>query len=215
MKWTIIKSFVVAILLTTMLNVFGSDRSQIVLDKKKYEACSENKYQGNMLVIVQVKQQGEVVLDCEVAVFDSNGECRASELSHPDDNGLVYLTVQGEGSGEIMHFRVVYDNGGKEEDVLFGKTVTYVNDDVIGSFSDPFVLDLEDLDSVEDLVSSDNDLDIRSTKSGLLIYADKKQRVSVYNIMGACVFSQEVEGECSIALPRGVYIANGKKIVLK
>lgn len=213
MKRIIFKNFVVAILMMTFFSAFGNPSNQLILDGKKYEPCSENKYQGNMIMVVQVMQQGNVVLDCEVAVFDSNEECRASELSQPDDNGLVYLTVQGEGAGEVMHFRVVYDNEGTEEDVLFGKTVTYVNDDVIGSFSDPFILDLDDLDSIEDLYGEN--VEIRSTKGGLLISVDKKRNVSVYNIMGVCVFSQDVEGDCNITLPQGAYIVDGKKFFVR
>ena len=61
----------------------------------------------------------------------------------------------------------------------------------------------------------DENVEIRSTKGGLLISVDKKRNVSVYNIMGVCVFSQDVEGDCNITLPQGAYIVDGKKFFVR
>lgn len=69
--------------------------------------------------------------------------------------------------------------------------------------------------SVEDINHDKNDVDIFSTNDGILIRTVKKQSVSVYNIMGVCMFQQEVDGECAVSLPQGIYIANGKKIIVK
>lgn len=186
----------------------------LMADGKKYEPCSENKYQGNMILTAQVRCQSDTIFNCEVAVFDSNGECRASELSNPDDNGLVYLTVQGEGQGENLNFRVVYYSVDALEDVLVEETLTFVNDDIVGSFNDPFVINVNKPESVEDMTIT-NVLDIRPVHNGVTIYSEKRQNVTVYNLLGVCMFQQEVTGERTISLPDGIYVVNGVKIIIK
>ena len=208
MKKTAITILIVVLLQSIML---GSQTCSITA--KKYEPCSENKYQGNMLVVAQVKCLDDVILNCEVAVFDSNGECRASELSDPNDNGIVYLTVQGEGAGEPLSFRVVYWSDDSQEDILVEETATFVNDEVVGSWNEPFVLNVSKPESIEDIVA--DDIEFRSISDGISIRASKRQLVSVYNILGVCVFRQEVEGECNVSLPDGIYVANGKKLIVK
>ncbi|MCF0186355.1 MAG: hypothetical protein HUJ98_07710, partial [Bacteroidaceae bacterium] len=106
----------------------------------KYESCSINKYEGNMNIIAQVWKDGKTV-ECEIAVFDSNGECRGSELSMYDNN-LVFLTIQGEGEGEPLSIRVVYSEGGNVYDVLLGERIYYVNDALIGELDKPMIIDL-------------------------------------------------------------------------
>ena len=204
-------TFTILIVVFLQLALFGSQSLSVT--GERYEPCSENKYQGNMLVVAQVKCQDDVVFNCEVAVFDSKGECRASEMSDPNDNGLVYLTVQGEGSGEPLSFRVVYWSDDSHEDMLVEETVTFVNDEIVGTWNDPFVLNVSKPETIEDLVT--DDVEIRSVPNGISILAGKRQLVSVYNILGVCVFRQEVEGECNVSLPDGIYVANGKKLIVK
>lgn len=208
MKRTIFTLFTVALLQVLLLSMRSG-----TLFEKKYDSCSENKYQGNMLMIAQVKYQDAAILDCEVAVFDSKGECRASELSVAKENGLVYLTIQGEGEGEPLQFRVVYYSVDALEDVLVEETITFVNDAVVGSLEEPFVLNVSKPETVGKLETAG--IEIRSSADGIVINADQRQMVSVYNVMGVCVFQQEVEGSQNIALPRGIYIAAGKKIIVK
>lgn len=210
MRKSIFTIFVTVSLLVTLSSMHSG-----LLSRNKYEPCSENQYQGNMLMIAQVMEGDDVLLNCEVAVFDSNEECRASEMSIPNDNGYVYLTIQGEGEGEPLHFRVVYESGDSIRDVLADETIMFVNDDVVGSLQNPFVINIDKPVSVDDIKADKNDVDILSTNDGILIRTMKRQSVSVYNIMGVCMFQQEVEGECVVNLPQGIYIANGKKIIVK
>lgn len=210
MRKSIFTIFVTALLLVTLSSMHGG-----LLSRNKYEQCSENLYQGNMLMIAQVMEGDDVLLNYELAAFDSKEECRASEMSIPNDNGYVYLTIQGEGEGEPLHFSVVYESGDSIRDVLANETVIFVNDDVLGSLQNPFIIKIDKPMSVEDINHDKNDVDIFSTNDGILIRTVKKQSVSVYNIMGVCMFQQEVDGECAVSLPQGIYIANGKKIIVK
>ena len=104
------KRTIFTILIFAVLQVMLSSMVGMSSFRNKYEPCDENKYQGNMILIAQVRHQTDTIFDCEVAVFDSNGECRASEKSKPNDNGLVYLTIQGEGQGEPLTFRAKLKN---------------------------------------------------------------------------------------------------------
>lgn len=205
-------AFTILIVVLLQLVLFGS-KNVFVLDKK-YEPCSENKYQGNMIVTALVKCHDDVILNCEVAVFDSKGECRASELSVAKDGGFVYLSVQGEGEGEPLTFRVVYHSVDAMEDVLAEETITFVNDGVVGSYNDPFVINVNKPESIED-VTVVNDLDVRSVHDGIVVRSEKRQNVTVYNMLGVCMFQREIEGEQVISLPDGIYIVNGKKIIVK
>lgn len=208
------KRTIFTILIFAVLQVMLSSMVGMSSVRNKYEPCDENKYQGNMILIAQVRHQTDTIFDCEVAVFDSNGECRASEKSKPNDNGLVYLTIQGEGQGEPLTFRVVYWSTDSHEDMLVEETMTFVNDDVVGSYNDPFVINVNKPESIED-VTVVNDLDVRPAHDGIVVRSEKRQNVTVYNMLGVCMFQREIEGEQTISLPDGIYIVNGKKIIVK
>ena len=59
----------------------------------KYTPCDASKYPDNMTMVVQVKADGWVLADCEVAVVDAQGECRESSLSIIEHEGRCYLTI--------------------------------------------------------------------------------------------------------------------------
>lgn len=93
-----------------------------------------------MTMIAVVKQDGTVLTDCQVAVLDKNGECRACTNSSVKEGGLFFLTIQGEGEGEILTFHVIYQAGNRLVDVVANERYTYVNDRIEGSFESPYVL---------------------------------------------------------------------------
>lgn len=109
-------------------------------DDLKYQPCSTSKYQGNMTMIAIVKRSEEVLTDCQVAVLDKNGECRACTNSSIKDGGLFFLTIQGEGEGEVLTFHVIYQTGNQLVDVVANERYTYVNDRIEGAFESPYVL---------------------------------------------------------------------------
>ena len=113
-----------------------------------------------------------------------------------------------------MTFRVVYWSTDSHEDMLVEETMTFVNDDVVGSYNDPFVINVNKPESIED-VTVVNDLDVRPAHDGIVVRSEKRQNVTVYNMLGVCMFQREIEGEQTISLPDGIYIVNGKKIIVK
>ncbi|MBR5962664.1 MAG: hypothetical protein IK000_00775 [Bacteroidaceae bacterium] len=154
---------------------------------QKYTACDEHKYQSNMTITAVVVDKGwNVVNDCEVAVFDANGECRCSRLNDPQQGNLVFLTIQGEGSGEKLTFKVVYGNAGDYREETCPETVTFVNDSSLGSEQEPFKLNISQWTGV-----------------GNVLKDKPLAEDEIYNLLGQRV-SHMVKGQ--------IYIVNGKKV---
>lgn len=85
-----------------------------------------HRWNDNMSLICQVKKGGAIVSNCELAAFDNQGELRGKAFSHPDLNGLIYLTIQGEGSGVPIHFQAAIEGMGivdVEESITFSATL--------------------------------------------------------------------------------------------
>ena len=92
-------------------------------------------YPSNMTMAIRLTD-GEAVVDtCEVAAF-VDGECRGA--SRASDNGLYYLVISGDGSGQTMTLRTSLDG----EVIDIDNTQTYVSDANIGTSWEPYVIDL-------------------------------------------------------------------------
>ena len=48
----------------------------------------------------------------------------------------------------------------------------------------------------------------------VLLVAPDEQHVSIYDLQGRTVFSEMVQGNRTVYLPKGVYVLNGKKIMV-
>ena len=101
---------------------------------------NESKYQSNMTVVAKVQQDGVFLTDCEVAVFDSNGECRYSGASTTD---LNFLAIQGDGSSEVMTFRIVYGPETAPQEAECNETLTFAADAIVG-LDDPLILTMKE-----------------------------------------------------------------------
>ena len=103
-----------------------------------FHPVSAGIYPDNMTVVIRLTD-GDATLDnYEVAAF-VDGECRATTWADEDD-GLYYLLVAGEGSGQPMEIRGAI-NG--EVKTLF-TTLTYSSDGNVGYPWEPFVIDVKD-----------------------------------------------------------------------
>lgn len=69
--------------------------------------------------------------------------------------------------------------------------------------------------SVKDVKTNGSALDVYAQQGGLLLVAPEAQKVDVYSISGTRVFSGLVQGNRFVSLTKGVYVAAGKKIVVK
>lgn len=68
------------------------------------------KYSDNMTMTCKVMKGGKILLDCELAAFDAQGNLRGKAMSEPTDGGIIYLTVQGDTDKGKLHFQVADDN---------------------------------------------------------------------------------------------------------
>ena len=110
-------------------------------------------YPSNMTMTIRL-MDGEAVVDtCEIAAF-IGGECRGAVRAHTDS--LYYLVIAGDGAGQPMELRTVI-NG---EERVIDKTLTFVSDNHIGTPWEPYVIQLNPAEGIEDVRSDD----VRSTK---------------------------------------------------
>lgn len=91
-----------------------------------------------------------------------------------------------------------------EYETLFDYVRLYQKDDEGNIFS-----------TISDVKSNESSLDVYAQQGGVLLVAPETQHVEVYSISGARVFAGSVQGNRFVSLAKGVYIAAGKKIVVK
>ncbi|MDL2322663.1 DUF6273 domain-containing protein [Bacteroidales bacterium OttesenSCG-928-A17] len=103
-----------------------------------FNAVAPNAYSDNMSVIAVVKRWSTIVNPVEVGVF-VDGECRGAQTAGA--NGLVFLTVAGEGNNSTLSFKIYEPATGKETSIT--QTLPYSTDAVVGSIAEPYVIWLE------------------------------------------------------------------------
>lgn len=101
-----------------------------------YIPVSENLYSGNMTMIAVVKDGEQLVTNAEVGVF-AGTECRTAESI--DEDGLLFLTISGEGSGTSLVFRVYVDGNEK----IVDQNLSYSDDAILGSLQKPYEIQLQ------------------------------------------------------------------------
>ena len=122
---------------------------------------------------------GEAVVDtCEIAAY-IGGECRGAVRAHTDS--LYYLVIAGDGAGQPMELRTVI-NG---EERVIDKTLTFVSDNHIGTPWEPYVIQLNAAEGVEEVPSDQ----VPSTKVQKVLINDHIYLIhpdgKVFNILGA------------------------------
>jgi len=90
-------------------------------------------YQGNMSITAVVKYAGEEVSAAEVGIF-AGSECRASAIYN---DGYYFVTVPGD-SAVLLTVKVHYN----DSVYTMEQTISYKNDDVVGTLDAPYVIDL-------------------------------------------------------------------------
>ncbi|MBR1377763.1 MAG: LamG domain-containing protein [Bacteroidaceae bacterium] len=91
-------------------------------------------YPDNMALVIILTDGDEPVTDAEVAAF-IDGECRGTAFA---DEGLYYLLVAGEGSGQPIEIKASINGAIK----TVCTTLTYASDGSIGTPWEPFVIDI-------------------------------------------------------------------------
>lgn len=65
-----------------------------------------------------------------------------------------------------------------------------------------------------DITECENRIRVDRVPGGVCISSDISQRVRIYTVSGACVFSEQVVGRRPVMLHSGIYIVNGIKVVV-
>ena len=133
----------------------------------QFSPVDPTNYPDNMSMVVQLIDKGEPVEDAELAVF-INGECRGAAACN---NGLYYLLIAGEGSGQPMEIRA-FING---EIRTLVTSLTYSSDGNIGTPWEPFVIDLDNLTGIEDIKTAQRK-DTWFRLDGIRLNSNPKQR---------------------------------------
>ena len=104
-------------------------------------------YPSNMTMTIRL-MDGEAVVDtCEIAAY-IDGECRGAVRAHTDS--LYYLVIAGDGAGQPMELRTVI-NG---EERVIDQTLTFVSDNHLGTPWEPYVIQLNAVQGVEEIEAS-------------------------------------------------------------
>ncbi len=153
-------------------------------DPEYYTQVAPGLYPNSMTVVAVVMRGGEILTDVEVGVF-AGDECREAIRSF--ENGKLFLTIHGEGSGTTLKFRVYVDG----KDIEAAQTLEYVDNAMVGSPDDCYVIDLDNaVVGIENITSPlDN--------------------VKVYTVTGVYL------GDTTRGLESGIYIIDGKKVFVK
>ena len=101
-------------------------------------------------------------------------------------NGRYYITIPGEGNGPSLEFYTYFD----DSVYRLNPEITYTNDAILGSLSSPLKL------------TFDEAVDITGVKAA-------SEDGSIYTITGIKVGGDKTD------LPKGIYIQNGKKMLVK
>ncbi len=104
--------------------------------KTLYTPVDETVYSGNMTIAAVVKENGEIIPNAQVGVFDANGVCRGAGAT--GYKSTVFLVVLGESSKDALTFKVMVN--GFEYTV--DQALSFEEDANYGTLQDPYVIDL-------------------------------------------------------------------------
>lgn len=110
-----------------------------------FEPVDKHNYPSNMTMTIRLLDGDAIVDTCEIAAFVDD-ECRGAV--HADEEGLYYLVITGEGAGQAMEIKAVLDS----EIITIDNTLTFVSDGHIGTPWEPYVINLQKTEGIEDAV---------------------------------------------------------------
>lgn len=187
------------------------------MENEEFEIVPINKYPSNMTVIAQVEEDGQILTDVEVGVFCGD-ECRGAIKAASD--GLLFLTIAGEGQGDKLSFKIKDDNSISVAE----QSLVYADDAMYGTLKMPYIIKLTTtgLDKTEAGIKVyptlvDEFTGITSASGDLL-------KVEVSDISGYVYYEKMYPGESTRIdmsnLTEGVYFViatqmNGEKVITR
>lgn len=170
-------------------------RVNVANEETYFEPIDNKAYPNNMTLLAKVYNGEELVVDAEVAAF-VGGECRATVFT--DENGYVCLTIPGEGQGDVITFKVKVG-----EDIYdVERTIIYKDDDIVGSISKPYIIQIGEETSIDDAMITSADV---YTREGQLVVEGWDGDYQVYDAVGRMIYTGSAQ---TITLPRGVYMVH-------
>ena len=158
-----------------------------------FTPVDHSQYPSNMTVIAKVYDGNNLQYSAEVAAFVGE-ECRGVATS--DENGFVCLTIAGEGAGDKIVFRVLVDN----EIHTIKQTITYEDDAIVGSISQPYVIQLDATTEVENTTISSAHI---YAYDGILYVEGATEDYKVYDVLGRLMYQGRAP---QLRLSNGVYL---------
>lgn len=142
------------------------------------------KYTGTMTMIAAVRHNGTAIGNVELRAYDTDGEMRGINVAQDDSSHLIYIVLHGDDAAELR-FSVVVGEGADAKTYDCDDTATFEDGKLLGTVSEPFVIDLDKISGINELTADD---------------ADKP----LYDLVGRRV---------TTAKAKGIYIKNNAKVV--
>jgi hypothetical protein len=146
-----------------------------------------------MTLLAQVFNGEQLETEVEVGAFVGE-ECRGVATS--DEEGYVCLTIAGEGYGAPVSFQVKLG----EEIYSVTESITYEDDAIIGSISQPYIIQLANTTNVENIGITSAKVYI---EDGILIVEGTTKDCYVYDMLGRTLYAGR---DTRLYLATGVYV---------
>ena len=161
----------------------------------EFTVDDNSQYSGNMTIVAVVKNGNIVETVSEVGVF-AGTQCRGANVSEAD--GLVFLTVAGEGYGDVLTFKV------KVGDQIYQveQTLLFEDDATLGTLNEPYIIQIGEETAIDNTIITSADV---YTRDGQLIVEGNEGDYVVYDAVGRIIYTGSAQ---SITLPRGVYMVH-------
>lgn len=161
----------------------------------EFTVDDNSQYSGNMTIVAVVKNGNIVETASEVGVF-AGTQCRGANVSEAD--GLVFLTVAGEGYGDVLTFKV------KVGDQIYQveQTLLFEDDATLGTLNEPYIIQIGEETAIDNTIITSADV---YTRDGQLIVEGNEGDYVVYDAVGRIIYTGSAQ---SITLPRGVYMVH-------
>ena len=167
---------------------FENDDSKLTTQKSSlFNPIDGHEYPDNMSMVIELRKSGQVLDTCEVAAY-IGGECRGATRA---DDGLYYLIIAGEGSGQQVDIVTCIDG----EIMTIDQSVVYTTDQNIGTPWEPYII------TIDNITTNINNHEFGTRNSEL-----------IYDLQGRRVDNTQFETQKS-KLQKGVYIQGRRKVV--
>jgi hypothetical protein len=138
-----------------------------------FSPVDQGDYPDNMTMVIKLVYGDAAVDTAEVAAFIGD-ECRGAIRAN--EQGLYYLVIAGEGSGQPVELRTCFDN----RQLVIDRSLTFTSDANVGDPWQPYVIDLYKIVGITDVTAPAAEDGIWYTLQGLRIGQKRPTTPGVY-----------------------------------